>query len=97
MTDFLFQSSEFLQGYRSAEHGGLGEAWNEVHRSPMQPFPHGQVGQILPQLAEFEQIYNNAGPFPQPTWEGKAKCDTAFIGNFYTFCLGILMHASCFL
>ncbi|CAN6450566.1 unnamed protein product [Victoria cruziana] len=64
------QSSEFLQGYRSAEHGGLGEAWNEVHRSPMQPFPHGQVGQILPQLAEFEQIYNNAGPFPQPTWEG---------------------------
>ncbi|KAF3774270.1 Peroxisome biogenesis protein 5 [Nymphaea thermarum] len=64
------QGSEFLQSYRSAEHGGLGEAWNEIHRSPVQPFPHNQVGQIQPQFAEFEQIYNNAGPFPQPTWEG---------------------------
>ncbi|KAK1293647.1 Peroxisome biogenesis protein 5 [Acorus calamus] len=67
------QSSEFLHGFRSANNGGLEEAWSEIHRPPGPPllssFPQG--GELHPQFAEFEQIYDaGASSHGQMAYDG---------------------------
>ncbi|WOL12344.1 hypothetical protein Cni_G21110 [Canna indica] len=57
------QNSEFLSGFRSADHGVLGDAWNEVHQPPL----HIRGGDTEARFQEFEQIYNRGVP---PTWDG---------------------------
>ncbi|XP_072986545.1 peroxisome biogenesis protein 5 isoform X1 [Typha latifolia] len=62
------RSSEFLHGFRSADHGGLADAWDEVHRPPVPP--HAQFREREARFAEFEQVYNRSANIIQPTWDG---------------------------
>ncbi|OAY75051.1 Peroxisome biogenesis protein 5 [Ananas comosus] len=60
------RTSEFLHGFHSTDHGGLAEAWDEIHRSPV--FPPAQFRENEAHFEEFERVYN-ANPL-QPTWDG---------------------------
>ncbi|KAK1297659.1 Peroxisome biogenesis protein 5 [Acorus calamus] len=51
------QSSEFLWGFHSANHGDLAEAWDEIHRPPLPYLSQGREAQA--QFSEFEQIYDS--------------------------------------
>ncbi|XP_015881476.1 peroxisome biogenesis protein 5 [Ziziphus jujuba] len=57
------QGSDFIGAFRSADHGGLADAWDEIqqHSHVAPPLPH-------PRDAEFQRIYDR-GP-AQPTLEG---------------------------
>lgn len=63
------RSSAFVDGFRTAVHGDLADAWDDVHRPPV--FPHALSRESGPHFAEFDQIYNaGAGPQLQPTFDG---------------------------
>ncbi|KAK9134093.1 hypothetical protein Scep_013621 [Stephania cephalantha] len=64
------QASEFLRGFRGADHGGFADAWNEIQR-PQVP-PHGPAlrGGPLP-YTEFDKVYENGfQSLPQPILDG---------------------------
>ncbi|THU59910.1 hypothetical protein C4D60_Mb07t07010 [Musa balbisiana] len=62
------QNYEFLAGFRTADHGVLADAWNEIHQPPAL---QTQGGKIEAQFQEFEQIYNRgANSILPPAWDG---------------------------
>lgn len=64
------QNQEFIHSFR--DHGSLADAWDEVQRPPIHPYPQGRESQAP--FAEFEQIYDDGvGPHLQPTWDGPAE------------------------
>lgn len=70
-TDLQSQNYEFLAGFRTADHGVLADAWNEIHQPPAL---QTQGGKIEAQFQEFEQIYNRgANSMLPPAWDGMSK------------------------
>ncbi|XP_078437572.1 peroxin 5 [Wolffia australiana] len=64
------QSSQFLRGFHSAEHGGLEEAWNDVQQPQFIP-PSIQGRESQAHFQEFEQIYDQGATSNlQPAWDG---------------------------
>lgn len=58
----LFQGSDFIGAFRSAERGELADAWDEIQHSHVSPQPRESV---------FEHIYDGGDATPlQPTLEG---------------------------
>ncbi|RZS03671.1 hypothetical protein BHM03_00033870 [Ensete ventricosum] len=65
------QNNEFLARFRTADHGVLADAWNEIHQPPAL---QTQGGKIEAQFQEFEQIYNRgASSMLPPAWDGMSK------------------------
>ena len=71
---YLCQGSDFIGAFRSAEHGRLADAWDEIQHSHVSPQPAER---------EFEHIYDRGAATPlQPTLEGNFEMLLFFLFAF---------------
>jgi len=62
------QDSAFLHGFRTAGHGDLAQAWNEIHTLQIPDRQHPQIESNFPQSSH---IYNHSLPSQPQVLDGK--------------------------
>jgi len=84
------QSSAFVDGFRTAVHGDLADAWDDLHRPPILPHALGRESES--HFAEFDQIYNSgASSHLQPTFDGRIL----YLFHVLIFAISVLLACLC--